>query len=115
MNNAGVVAEEGRERRGQPRLRLRGTIIVGHAGARLMGRVSDISLEGAGVYVQGLLPAGGRVRLDIPVREGAVAVVRARVAHSVLGCAGLRFLWAGADDPNRLLLREALGGCDAPA
>ena len=102
--------EQPQDRREQPRLHLRGAITVEHAGARLKAQVANISLDGVRIYLLPKLPAGTAVTLNIPLQGGAVAVVAAEVTSSYPGTAGLRFRWAGADDPNRRLLQEVIGG-----
>ena len=101
--------EQLNDRRELPRLHLRGAITIEHAGAQLKAQVANISLDGVRIYLLPKLPAGTTVTLNIPLQCGAAAIVAAEVTGSYPGTAGLRFLWAGADDPNRRLLQEALG------
>ena len=66
-------------------------------------------MGGAGAYFEEPLPAGAVVQLYVPLIEGDMVVAPAEVVHSVSGRAGLRFNWAGEDDPQRRLLQAELG------
>ena len=103
-------AAQPHERRAHPRYHVRGVVALYHDGVSLSGQVENISAGGACLMLDNPLPVGALTRIDIPLPAGGVAVTAAEVVRSQPGCTGLRFLWAGTDDPNRWLLQAALGG-----
>jgi excisionase family DNA binding protein len=104
-----------RRRRGRSRVRrcrrlhVRGGLLVDHAGRQIEGQIENVSMGGACVALGVRLPVGADVALDIPLPDGDLVLVRAEVIYSHADYTGLRFEWAGLDDPSRLLLHEALG------
>ena len=91
------------------RLHMRGGMLVEHAGRRLHAQIENISMGGVCISLEARLPVGADVALDIPLLDGDPVLVWAEVIYSHPDYTGLRFEWAGLDDPGRLLLHTALG------
>jgi hypothetical protein len=88
---------------------MRGGMFVDHAGRKLQAQIENISMGGVRIASEARLPVGADVALDIPLPHGGLVLVWAEVIYSHADYTGLRFEWAGLDDPGRLLLHTALG------
>lgn len=96
------------ERRQHRRSHVGGTVFLDCGGQNIKARIENISLGGLCATAPQALPLGSQLSVDIPLSNGDVVVVRAKVVRSFMGNAAMRFYWLSEDDRSRLLLKEQL-------
>ena len=106
MTNGGQF----KNRRQHRRFHTRGVIRFEHEGTNHKGRVENISLGGVRTALEAQVPVGTELLVEIPLPKEQLMFAWAEVVRSDIGGAALRFLWAGAGDPNCRLLQEVIGG-----